>query len=54
MKRPSIQIALGAVLGAGLAIILGAGGFWLAVGIAIGVALGFTLSHKSNKLGARS
>jgi hypothetical protein len=62
MKRPLMQIGLGiafgAALGAAVAIIIGSGGMWLAVGIVVGVFIGAAMFRKSNqqgqKLGARS
>jgi hypothetical protein len=49
MKRPSIQIGLGIALGTGFglaaAVILGSGGAWLALGIAIGVIVGWSLAR---------
>lgn len=50
MKRPSMQIGLGIALGAGIgfavALVLGTGGAWLAVGVAIGVTIGAAMSKK--------
>lgn len=49
MKRPSIQIGLGIAMGAGIgaavAIILGSGGAWLAIGIVIGLLIGASISR---------
>ncbi len=48
MKKPSMQIGLGIALGAGIgaavAVVLGTGGAWLAIGIAIGVVFGASMS----------
>jgi len=50
MKRPSMQIGLGIVLGAGIgmaiALALGSGGAWLANGIAVGVVIGVAMSKR--------
>jgi hypothetical protein len=50
MKRPSMQIALGIVFGAGMgagtAVLLGTGGAWLAIGIALGIAIGAAMFRK--------
>jgi hypothetical protein len=50
MKRPSMQIGLGivlgAVLGAGMVLVIGSGGLWLAAGIAIGVAVGSAIARR--------
>ena len=52
MKRPSMQIGLGIALGAGIGIavevLLGTGGAWLAVGIAIGVMIGAAIARKKS------
>ena len=52
MKKASIQIGLGILLGAGLAaaaaVAIGSGGMWLAVGVAVGVAIGATMFRKSS------
>jgi hypothetical protein len=44
MNRPVAQIGLGIAFGAGLgaatAVVLGTGGAWLAIGIALGVVIG--------------
>ena len=49
MKRPSIQVGLGIAMGAGigaaLALILGTSGAWLAGGIIIGLLIGASLSR---------
>ena len=37
-------IALGAGIGTAVAVILGTGGAWLAIGIAIGVSVGLAMS----------
>jgi len=51
MKRSSMQVAFGLVLGAGvgaaIAIIAGTGGLWLTVGIALGVVIGSWMTRKS-------
>lgn len=48
MKRPSMQIGFGVALGAGIgaavAVMIGTGGAWLAVGIALGVVIGTAMS----------
>ena len=53
MKRPSMQIGLGIALGAGIgaagAVILGTGGAWLAIGIALGVIVGRMMSRSHAK-----
>jgi len=50
MKKPSMQIGLGIALGAGIgaavAVILGTGGAWLAIGMAIGVVVGASMSKR--------
>jgi hypothetical protein len=50
MKRPSMQIGLGIALGAGIgaavALIVGTGGAWLAMGITIGVVIGAAMSKR--------
>lgn len=57
MKRPSMQIgfgiALGAGIGAAVAVMIGTGGAWLAVGIALGVVIGTAMS-KTKTAGDRS
>ncbi len=49
MKRPFMQIGLGIAVGTGLgaavALLLGSGGFWLAIGIVVGIALGAAMSR---------
>ena len=55
MRRPSMQIGLGIALGVGIgaavAIVLGTGGVWLALGIAVGVIVGKTMSRtKQNEV----
>jgi len=51
MKRSSMQIAFGLVLGAGagaaIAIIAGVGGIWLTIGIALGVMIGSWMTRKN-------
>ena len=51
MKHSSMQIAFGLVLGAGvgaaIAIIVGSGGVWLTIGIAVGVVIGSWMTRKS-------
>ena len=51
MKHSSMQIAFGLVLGAGvgaaIAIIVGTGGVWLTIGIAVGVVIGSWMTRKS-------
>jgi hypothetical protein len=47
MKRSFIQIAVGAVLGAGAAFVLGSGGLWLAVGVAIGILIGGAVARRT-------
>ena len=51
MKRPSMQIGLGVAFGAGtgaaVAVILGTGGAWLAIGIAIGIVIGAAMSERN-------
>jgi hypothetical protein len=51
MKHSSMQVAFGLVLGAGvgaaIAIIAGVGGVWLAVGVALGVVIGSSLTRRS-------
>jgi len=51
MKRSSMQVAFGLVLGAGagaaIAIIVGSGGIWLTIGIAVGVVIGSWMTRKS-------
>jgi F0F1-type ATP synthase assembly protein I len=50
MKKPSMQvgfgIALGAGIGAAIAVILGSGGAWLAIGIAVGIVIGVAMSKR--------
>jgi hypothetical protein len=50
MKRPSMQISFGIVLGAGMggavAVVRGAGAAWLGIGIVIGILLGASMSSK--------
>ncbi len=50
MKKPSMQIGLGIALGAGIgmavAAVLGSGGAWLAIGIAMGVVIGVAMSKR--------
>jgi F0F1-type ATP synthase assembly protein I len=50
MKKPSMQVGLGIVLGAGIgaaiAVVLGSGGAWLAIGIAVGIVIGVTMSKR--------
>jgi len=50
MKKPSVQVGLGIALGAGIgatvAVILGSGGAWLAIGIAVGIAIGLAMSKQ--------
>ena len=54
MKRPaaSMQIILGIVLGvcigAGVALVLGSGGLWLAAGLAIGIGIGAVMARKNH------
>ena len=56
MKRPaaSMQIILGIVfgvcIGAGVALILGSGGLWLAVGLVIGIAIGAVMARKNKEI----
>ena len=49
MKKPSMQIGLGLMFGAGLgmaiAIILGNGGLWLAVGVVVGIVMGRAMTR---------
>jgi len=51
MKHSSMQVAFGLVLGAGvgaaIAIIVGTGGVWLTIGIAVGVVIGSWMTRKS-------
>lgn len=53
MRKPSMQVGFGLVLGAGIgiaaAVILGSGSFWLAVGIAVGVAVGTAMARASSR-----
>jgi hypothetical protein len=50
MKKPSMQIGLGLMLGAGLgaavAVVLGYGGLWLAVGVLVGIAIGSAMTRQ--------
>jgi hypothetical protein len=51
MKHPSMQVAFGLVLGAGvgaaIAMIAGIGGIWLTIGIALGVMIGSWMTRKN-------
>jgi hypothetical protein len=47
MKKSFTQIAVGAVLGAGAAFVLGSGGLWLAVGIVIGILIGGAVARRT-------
>jgi F0F1-type ATP synthase assembly protein I len=50
MKLPSMQIVVGIALGAGIgavvALIIGTGAAWLAVGIAVGIGIGAAMSRR--------
>jgi hypothetical protein len=54
MKRPSMQIGLGIALGTGIgiavAVAIGSGGAWLAIGIALGMVIGTSISKKKARL----
>ena len=53
MKRPSMQIGLGLAVGAGLgaaiALLIGTGGLWLAVGILVGITIGASIARKKSE-----
>jgi hypothetical protein len=41
-----LGIALGAEIGAAIAVLLGSGGAWLAIGIAVGIVIGVAMSKR--------
>jgi hypothetical protein len=52
MRKPSSEsglgIALGAGLGAAVALLIGSGGLWLALGVALGIVLGASMARKKS------
>jgi len=48
-KYTGVGIGLGAGLGAAAAVLLGSSGLWLAIGMVVGIAIGFVLSGKAGK-----
>jgi uncharacterized membrane protein YfcA len=53
MKKTSTQIGLGIALGAGLgaavALVIGSGGLWLALGVALGIVLGASMWRRKSE-----
>jgi uncharacterized membrane protein YfcA len=53
MKKTSTQIGLGIALGAGLgaavALVIGSGGLWLALGVALGIVFGASMWRRKSE-----